>query len=360
VRIATTLSAHTLLGVLKAIEREHGREPDAPRDHPRPLDLDLLLFGDERFDTRSLVVPHPRLHEREFVLAPLRALGVDVAALPRQERPLVVRTPEDFSALCTRWLQGGCEVGLVPTMGALHEGHASLARRARAECDRVAATIFVNPLQFAPHEDLATYPRTLAADLALLRAAGTDAVFVPGPDAMYGTGFASAVSVGSEAMGMEGTTRPEHFRGVATVVAKLLALARPTRAYFGEKDAQQLAVIERMVSDLGFPTEVRRCATVREADGLARSSRNVFLQPADRAAAPVLHRALLAVRDAHARGECDDAALAALGGRLVQAEPRAELDYFEVLAGRAYVAARFGGGGRVTRLIDNMQLGPDA
>lgn len=356
VRVATTLPAPALLAVCKAIERQHGRDLAAPRNHPRPLDLDLLLFGDAEIDTRDLVVPHPRLHEREFVLAPLRALGVDAAAIPRPERPRILRTPAAFAALCSRWLQGGCDVGLVPTMGALHDGHASLARRARAECDRVVATIFVNPLQFAAHEDLGAYPRTLDADLALLRAAGTDAVFVPTPDAMYGPGFASAVAVGKEAMGMEGAVRPDHFGGVATVVAKLLALSRPTRAYFGEKDGQQLAVIERMVADLGFPTEVRRCPTVREPDGLARSSRNVFLHPADRAAAPVLHRALLAVVAAHAGGERDDRALAALGARLVRAEPRAQLDYFEVHAGRAFVAARFSGGGRVTRLIDNMRL----
>ena len=358
VRVVTTLSPHTLLGVLKAIERAQGRDLDGPRDHPRALDLDLLLFGDEQIDTRDLVVPHPRLHDREFVLAPLRALGVDIASIPRPEQPRVLRSPAAFAALCSRWLRGGCEVGLVPTMGALHDGHTSLAEQARAECDRVVATIFVNPLQFAAHEDLGAYPRTLDADLALLRAAGADAVFVPTPDAMYGPGFVSEVAVGNEARGMEGEVRPDHFRGVATVVAKLLALSRPTRAYFGEKDGQQLAVIERMVADLGFPTEVRRCPTVREPDGLARSSRNVFLQPEDRAVASVLHRALLAVVAAHAGGERDDAVLAALGASLVRVEARAQLDYFEVHEGRAYVAARFSGGGRVTRLIDNMRLEP--
>ncbi len=360
VRVATNLPAAALLAACKAIERSLGRAPDAPRNHPRPLDLDLLLFGDERIDTRDLIVPHPRLHEREFVLAPLRELRVDVDALPRPERPRVLRAPDAFATLCTQWLSGGCSVGLVPTMGALHEGHASLARAARAECDRVAATIFVNPLQFAPHEDLARYPRTLDADLDLLRTIGVDAVFVPEPETMYGPGFASHVAVGREAQGMEGAMRPDHFAGVATVVAKLLVLARPTRAYFGEKDGQQLAVIERLVVDLGFPTQVRRCPTVREADGLALSSRNVFLQPDDRAAAPVLHRALLAVRAAYAAGERDQATLAALGRRMVQAQPRAALDYFEVVDGRAFVAARFGPSGRTTRLIDNLRLAADA
>lgn len=248
-------------------------------------------------------------------------------------------------------------VGVVMTMGALHDGHAALLRAARAECDHVVATIFVNPLQFGPNEDFAAYPRTFDADLAVARAHGVDAVFAPPVEEVYGEGFASRIAVGAEAEGMEGAVRPGHFSGVATVVAKLFVLARPTHAYFGEKDAQQLDVVARLVRDLGFPLTLRRCATVREPDGLARSSRNVYLDAADRAAAPVLYAALCAVRDAWRRGERDPDALARAGAEVVAREPRATLDYLVVRDGRAYIAARFGrDGARRTRLIDNLRL----
>lgn len=357
VRVRTTLDAEALLSLCQAIERDAGRPADHGRNEPRPLDIDLLLFGDLCIDSKRLQVPHPRLFQREFALRPLRQLGVDVEALARPARPALLQTGAAFAALCSTWWQGGCSIGLVPTMGALHAGHASLVARARAECDRVAVSIFVNPLQFAAHEDLSVYPRPLAADLQLLAREGADAVFAPTADDMYGPGFASRIAVGAEAEGMEGAVRPGHFQGVATVVAKLFALARPTRAYFGEKDAQQLDVIERLVRDLAFPLVVRRCPTVREPDGLAMSSRNVYLGASDRAAATVLHRALLAVRRAWAGGERDADSLARLGKASIAAEPRATLDYFEVRGARAYVAARFAGpGSRPTRLIDNMGL----
>lgn len=372
VRIETGLDAHALLAVCKAIEAAAGRRLPAPRNHPRPLDLDLLLYGDAVLDTRDLVVPHPRLHEREFVLEPLRELGVDVAALPRPERPRLLRDPVEFAALCSRWQEGGCLLGLVPTMGALHRGHGSLLAAARAECDRVAATIFVNPLQFGPGEDFQIYPRDLPGDLRLCAAAGVDAVFAPEPGAMYDPGFCSTVAVGREAEGMEGAVRPGHFAGVATVVARLLALARPHRAYFGSKDAQQVAVIRRMARDLGFPARIVECPTVREPDGLALSSRNVFLARADRAAASVLHRALQAARRAHQGGERQAERILAAARAVLADEPRAQVDYLElraegdlqplprgpVAAGRMLVAARFVGGARPVRLIDNLSLVP--
>jgi pantoate--beta-alanine ligase len=365
-RISCALTPHGLLSVLKAIEGEAGRDPRAPRNSPRVIDLDILLFGDEEIDTRDLVVPHPRLWEREFVATPLAELGVEAAELERPAVPRIVAGSEAFQQLNTGWLRGGCDTGLVPTMGALHQGHASLMRRARRECHRVAATIFVNPLQFAPGEDLQNYPRTLEKDLQVLREEGVDAVFVPGEDAVYPEGFASRIQVGSEALGLEAATRPTHFAGVATVVAKLLALARPTFAYFGRKDAQQLAVVRRLVKDLGFPVGIRECAIVREADGLAVSSRNVYLSTKDRDAAPVLHRALCAMRDLHKSGQRNLDALLDCGRTILAAEPRCQLDYLElrqegnletlptgpVERGRILVAACF----RKTRLIDNMSL----
>lgn len=371
-RLETALSAPALLGVCQQLERDAGRVAGGPRNGPRPLDLDLLLYGDERIDTADLIVPHPRLHERPFVLEPLRELGVEPAALPRPARPLVVADPEEFAALNTGWLHGGCRTGLVPTMGALHEGHASLLRIARQTCDRVAATIFVNPLQFGPKEDFARYPRTLERDLALLAREGADAVFVPETSAMYPGGFVSRIAVGREAEGMEGAARPDHFSGVATVVAKLFALARPTHAFFGRKDAQQVAVLRRMTRDLGFPIGLVECPTVREADGLALSSRNVYLSPEDRRAAPMLYRALRAAHAAHAAGERRaEALLAVARGHLAQ-EPRARLEYLElrregdlaplapgpVTFARLLVVARFAADGpHPVRLLDNLSLG---
>lgn len=372
VEIATTLSPHALLAVCKEIEREAGRVLPSPKNHPRPLDLDVLLYGDLVLDTRDLVLPHPRLLERAFVLEPLAELGVDAALLRERfaaDRPVVVTSQREFAARCSAWIEGGCLTGLVPTMGALHQGHASLFERARRECDRVAATIFVNPLQFGPNEDLAAYPRDLPGDLRTCKAAGVDLVFAPSPAEMYAPGFCSHVGVGREADGMEGSTRKGHFGGVATVVSRLFALARPHRAYFGQKDAQQVAVIRRLVLDLGFPLRVVECPTVRESDGLAMSSRNVYLDAGDRRAAPVIHRALRTAQRAFLAGERDRDAIVRAAVDVIASEPRAELDYLElrsegdllplppgpVTGGRLVTAVRFCGG-RPVRLLDNLSL----
>ncbi|MCA8952832.1 MAG: pantoate--beta-alanine ligase [Planctomycetes bacterium] len=275
-----------------------------------------------------------------------------------------------FSERCSEWLAGDCVTGLVPTMGALHDGHRRLIERARAECDRVAVTVFVNPLQFGAGEDFEAYPRGLLRDVELCRAAGADAVFAPDAGAMYGADFCSRIAVGAAAAGMEGAVRPGHFEGVATVVAKLLAIARPQRAYFGEKDAQQLAVIRRLVDDLGFATAIVPCAIVREPDGLAMSSRNVYLEPGDRAAATVLWRSLQRASAAFAAGERDRDALLGLARAELAAEPRAAVDYVElrrendlaalppgpIAGGRMLLAVRFVAGERPVRLIDNLAL----
>src|SRR5947209_17039547 len=188
----------------------------------------------------------------------------------------------------------GRTVGLVPTMGYLHEGHASLIRRSAAECDVTAVTVFVNPLQFGANEDLAAYPRDLDRDVAIAGATGATFVFAPPVQEMYPGDVLTSVHVSRVSEGMEGASRPRHFDGVATVVAKIFAIAGPCRAYFGEKDFQQLDVVRRMATDLSFPVDVVGCPIVREADGLAMSSRNVYLSPEQRVAATVLHRALQA------------------------------------------------------------------
>jgi pantoate--beta-alanine ligase len=261
----------------------------------------------------------------------------------------------------------GRTVGLVPTMGALHAGHVSLLARARAECDVVVVSIFVNPLQFGDPDDIANYPRTLERDLAACAGAGADLVFVPTVGEMYPTwpeAPATTVSLRGVSDAWEGAARPGHFDGVATVVAKLFAIAGPCRAYFGLKDFQQLAVVRRMALDLSLPVEVVGCPTVREADGLALSSRNVRLAPAERAAATVLSRALAAGRAAVEAGERSAAAVRTVMAGLIATEPLVELDYAAAVDGtslvepealteparaRLLVAARVG----PVRLIDN-------
>ena len=262
----------------------------------------------------------------------------------------------------------GGTLGLVPTMGALHAGHLSLVAAARRENERVAATIFVNPTQFGPAEDLARYPRDLGRDQALLEEAGCDALLAPGVDEIYPAGSETTVDVGSVARPLEGERRPGHFRGVATVVLKLLQIAAPDRAYFGEKDAQQLAVIRRLVEDLHLPVQIRGCPIVREPDGLAMSSRNAYLAPEDRRAATVLFRALEAAEALWGEGERRGDALRRAMEGVIAAEPRASLDYAAVADARTFqplhtvadgparllLAVFFGD----TRLIDNRLLQP--
>jgi pantoate--beta-alanine ligase len=254
-------------------------------------------------------------------------------------------------------------VGLVPTMGYLHDGHLSLMRQARAETDVVVASIFVNPLQFGAGEDLDAYPRDLDRDARLADAAGVDVLFVPGTDEMYPAPMLTTVSVAQVSEPLEGAARPQHFAGVATVVAKLFAIVGPCRAYFGEKDFQQLAVIRRMAADLSFSVEVVGCPTVRELDGLALSSRNGYLTADEREAAPVVYRALRAGVASILAGERDPAVVRTLMAGIIEAEPLAQLDYAEVvdadsfrtpdpIAGnlRLLAAVRFGR----ARLIDNV------
>lgn len=224
----------------------------------------------------------------------------------------------------------GRTIGFIPTMGYLHAGHLSLMERAAAECDVVLASIFVNPLQFAPSEDLDAYPRDLDRDRGLASGAGVGVLFAPSTTEMYPRRVATTVSVSGISERFEGASRPGHFDGVATVVAKLFAISGPCRAYFGEKDYQQVAVVRRMVSDLSMPVEVVSCPTVREADGLAMSSRNAYLDADQRAAAPVLHRALCAGAELVEAGAAHADEVRMAMQKLVAAEPLAELDYLEV------------------------------
>ena len=255
----------------------------------------------------------------------------------------------------------GATVGLVPTMGALHAGHESLIVRATAECDVVAVSIFVNPLQFGDPADLDHYPRPLADDLERCEALGVGVVFAPSVTEMYPDWPeppTTLVSVGAEAAPWEGASRPGHFEGVATVVAKLFSLAGRCRAYFGEKDFQQLAVVRRMAADLGFPVEVIGCPTVRDLDGLALSSRNARLSSAECRAATVLWKALDLARVAIASGERRPAAVAALMASVVAAEPLVTLDYGAVVDAQDLGTPAILDGRRPLRLVIAAQVGP--
>jgi pantoate--beta-alanine ligase len=280
--------------------------------------------------------------------------------------PEVHETIAGFRAAVDDVRRQGGTIGFVPTMGYLHDGHASLVRAAAADCDVAVASIFVNPLQFAANEDLSTYPRDLERDLAIAAEAGVAHVLHPSVEEMYPGGpVLTSVTVAEITARFEGAARPEHFAGVATVVAKLFAIVGPCRAYFGEKDFQQLAVVRRMAADLSMPVEVVGCPIVREADGVAMSSRNVYLSDAQRAAAPVLHRSLLAAAELAASGERSVAAVEAVVADAVALEPAAELDYAALVDAatlepatavggeqRLLVAARFGR----TRLLDNLAV----
>ena len=271
------------------------------------------------------------------------------------------------SVAAFRQAHGGAQkpLGLVPTMGFLHEGHLALVRRARAENATAAVSIFVNPTQFGPNEDFSSYPRDMDADLAKLEGAGVDLVFAPTVDEVYPAGFDTHVDVGRIGARLEGEHRAGHFQGVATVVCKLLAIVRPDRAYFGQKDAQQCLVVKRLNADLNLGAEIVVCPTVRDADGLALSSRNVYLSAAERIAALSLHKSLLLARELHRAGVRDADEIRARMRRLIGEQPLASIDYISIAdaqdlteldridaAALVSLAVRIG----KTRLIDNVIL----
>jgi len=352
--IRTRSEPHVLLQDLLAVENDAGRVRDGGAD--RAIDLDLLAYADRVLDTPELVVPHPRCTQRAFVLAPWMEVAplfqvggatvvehyarlVDrggVAALTPRDAPglphagTAADVLSDAKALQTwRDAQSGT-VGVVMTMGALHEGHATLVRRARAECDRVLATVFVNPLQFDDPGDLAAYPKTLEADCDALRASGADGVYVPRKDELFPDGFDAFLEPGPPAAGYEGAGRPGHFRGVVTVVNELWQRTRPDRAYFGRKDAQQAAVIKALVTARGLKGDVVVCPTIRDRDGLALSSRNRRLSKDERKRALSLSRALGRMADAAAEGCASGSALVGLG-REVLDDAGVEVEYLDVV-----------------------------
>jgi pantoate--beta-alanine ligase len=279
----------------------------------------------------------------------------------------IATTTEAARAACRAARRAGQRIGLVPTMGALHEGHLSLVREAKAQSDFVAVSIFVNPLQFAPTEDLARYPRNFECDRDLLQQEGVDLIFAPSVSEMYPTTAVTYVNVEGLSERLDGQSRPGHFRGVTTVVSKLFHIVEPDIAVFGQKDAAQLAIIRRMVRDLNMPVEILVGPIVREPDGLAMSSRNAYLDPAQRKQGLVLSRALKCVQKSFEKGERSSAKLIAAGRKVFDQEPGVRLDYFSVVdpdslepvehvtrESLVAVAAYVG----TTRLIDNIVLRP--
>ena len=276
-----------------------------------------------------------------------------------------IETIVEMKAACRNVSRAGKPLGLVPTMGALHEGHLSLVRESKSQCDVTAVSIFVNPLQFGPTEDLARYPRTLDRDSTLLQELGVDLLFVPSVTEMYPPGAKTIVEVGGLSDRLDGASRPGHFRGVATVVCKLFEIVRPGRAFFGQKDAAQVAVLRKMVRDLDMDVEVMVCPIVREPDGLAMSSRNAYLNAEQRRRALVLSRALQQVKSAVDASERAPQKLTEIGKQVFASEPGARLDYFAIVDADTLepvaavsrgtlvaVAAWIG----TTRLIDNIVL----
>lgn len=277
-----------------------------------------------------------------------------------------MKTISSLSDLRTARLSLNGTVGLVPTMGYLHEGHLSLIRYAKAECEHVVVSIFVNPTQFGANEDLSKYPRDLERDLSLIKPLGVEVVWNPTPEIMYPTGYQTWVEVDALTHPLEGAIRQGHFKGVTTVVAKLFNATQPHKAYFGQKDAQQAAVIRQMVRDLNFPLEVVVCPIIREADGLAMSSRNKYLEGADREAAVVLYHALSAAKISYEGGERKAENLRRKMKEVIESEPRAQMQYvscadydtlaeLDVVSGKTLLSMAVLLG--KTRLIDNFVLG---
>ncbi len=277
----------------------------------------------------------------------------------------IIQTPNDLQEYALSMRSSGKSIGLIPTMGAFHEGHLSLIRQARVDCDVVIVTLFVNPAQFGPGEDLEKYPRRLEADREAAAREGVDVLFVPSIDAMYPKGFQTYVELGPVTSRLCGASRPVHFRGVATVVLKLFNICQPSRAYFGLKDYQQLKVIQVMTRDFNLPIEIVPMPIIREPDGVAMSSRNAYLSVEERKAALVLKRSLDAAAEAWAKGEADPMTLRKLIAEVISAEPLARVDYIELADPETLESAQLGMKRLLAalavfvgpaRLIDNMVL----
>ncbi len=356
IRLGVDISPQRLLTNLKSIEKKLGRKKTI-RFGPRVIDLDILFFGSERIKTKTLTIPHPRMFRRNFVLKPLS----DVA--PEMFRPKIIKNIDRMRAFVRNARIEGKTIGFVPTMGYLHVGHLSLIRQAKNDCDKVIVSIFVNPAQFGPKEDFSRYPKDFRRDMLLLKQIGVDAVFYPAAKQIYPKGYLTHVDVEEITSGLCGMKRPNHFRGVATIVTKLFNIVAPDFAYFGQKDAQQTRVIEQMVCDLNMPVKIKIMPIVRETDGLAMSSRNKYLNKFQRNDAVVLFASLLYAKALIKKGERSSKTIISAISKKIKNKKTVRIEYVDIvdaqilnkvnkISGKVLIviAAWFG----KTRLIDNI------
>lgn len=363
-KVKTNLSARALIGELSGIETDLGRK-DERKNSPRPIDLDILFYGNKRINSALLKIPHPRLKERDFVLKPLKEIAPALIKSLAKEVKVIsdINITRKYAA---KVKSGGKTIGFVPTMGYLHSGHLSLIRQAKKDCDICLVSIFVNPIQFGPREDYKKYPRDLEVDSILAKSAGGDCIFYPQAKDMYDMGYSTYVNVEKITDYLCGASRPGHFRGVATVVAKLFNIVQPDIAYFGQKDFQQALVIKKMVKDLNMPLKIKVMPIVRDSDGLALSSRNVYLSAREKSDALVLSRSLQKAREIILRGERKAGKIIAAMRNEISRKKSARIDYITIAHAQTleplkYVkkkalialAVCFG----KTRLIDNIIIG---
>ncbi len=363
-KIKTSLPAPELLRQLQDIENKLGRKRTSQRNAPRGIDLDILLYGRQKINLPRLKIPHPRLKERAFVLKPLKEIAPRLIHSLAEEIPVISKIAR-MRQFIQEIKKQDKTIGFVPTMGYLHQGHLSLIKQAKKDCDICLLSVFVNPIQFGPQEDYKKYPRDLEQDRLLARSAGCDCVFYPEVKEMYPEDYLTYVEVDKISQGLCGRSRPGHFRGVTTVVNKLFNIVQPDIAYFGQKDYQQALVIKRMVSDLNMPLKIKVMPIIREADGLAMSSRNSYLNPQEREDAAVLEQSLCKAKRLIESGERDSAKIIAKIKEDIAAKDSANIDYVSIVNSKTLEELKTIRGDAVitlavwfgkTRLIDNMTI----
>lgn len=365
VKIKTIFNPRQLLERLGAIEKRLGRARAGEILCRRPIDLDILFYGDRKIDAQGLKIPHPRLEERDFVLRPLKEIAPGrIKSLAKKMK--IISNIVKMRRFILKERKKHKTIGFVPTMGCLHQGHLSLIRQAKKDCDACIVSIFVNPIQFGPKEDYRIYPRDLERDSILAKSAGCDCIFYPQVKNMYPEKYLTYVNVADITDGLCGAGRPGHFKGAATVLAKLFNIVEPDIAYFGQKDYQQALVIQKMVKDLNMPLKIRVMPTVRESDGLAMSSRNAYLNARKRLEAAVLYRTLQKAKSEVLSGERDSRKIIREIKKEIMQEKSAKIEYIavadaktleplEYIKSKALLALAVWFG--ETRLIDNIVIG---
>ena len=362
IKIKTTLGPEQLLGILKSIEKRLGRKVVRQRFSPRPIDLDILFYANKKINLPNLKIPHQHLKERDFVLKPLKEIAPKIIkSLARQMK--VISSIDRMRRFIAEEKAMHKTIGFVPTMGYLHQGHLSLIRQAKRDCDTSVLSIFVNPIQFGLKEDYKKYPRDLERDSILAKSAGCDCIFYPELKNMYPESYLTYVNVEKITDYLCGAVRPGHFKAVTTVVAKLFNIIQPDTAYFGQKDYQQALVIQKMADDLNMPLKIKVMPIIRESDGLALSSRNTYLNARERPEAAVLYQSLQKAKKMVLAGEKNSEKIIAGVRDVIMQKKSARIDYIAVtnagtlepleqVKGKTLIALAVWIG--KTRLIDNV------